>query len=368
MAVTLWPLVNSRIVRGQHALVAVYGPCLGGVIVNPATAVDQSISVVEPLFVDMVNTAVLGETNTCFPIQPGQSFTVPAGFTGVVSVNAASSGHAFSGYVIQEPAAYQPLVGVGDNGQPFPPETLSVLTQPLPAYLYQQYTDDDDLQAWVNAFNEMVSWYVAWFAELNPADYTQQHIGGSLLDWVAAGLYGMMRPTLPLGNFRNIGPFNTYQFNQWPMNVFTSIPPSDYQLTTDDVFRRILTWHIYKDDGDVFNIRWLKRRIERFLTGTDGTGGDTHAMPPWLAPDETYEVSVTFGVGNEVNINFQSVRRRFTGGALFNAFMFNTAAFNEFDSEAVNFPVSPLAPIFKAGVDSGVLELPFQYKFIVNII
>jgi hypothetical protein len=78
-------------------------------------------------------------------------------------------------------------------------------------------------------------------------------------------------------------------------------------------------------------------------------------------------VSVTFGIGNQVNINLQSKRRRFLGGALFNTFALNTTQFNEFDSESLDFPVSPLAPIFKAAVDSGVLELPFQFHFVVNV-
>lgn len=367
MAVNLWPLAASSIARGSQPIVAIYGPCLGGVITNPATAFDQQIGTVETLYVDLVHPAVVGATTTCWPIEPGQSFTIPADFAGTVSVNAASRGHAFSGYVIQPTADFQPLTGVGETGQPFPPDQPGVLREAPLAYLYQQYTDDDDLQAFVNAFNEMVDWYVEWFALLNPADYTQDHIQGALLDWVIGGLYGMVRPALPLGLFRTVGPLNTWALNTWPLNQFQIIPPSDFQLTTDDVFKRILTWHLFKGDGDVFTIRWLKRRIERFLTGVNGTAGATHAVPPMLAPDQTYDVSVTFGVGNEVNINFQSTRRRFTGGALLNTFALNTTYLNEFDSDSVTFPISPLAPIFKAAVDSGVLELPFQFQFVVNI-
>lgn len=371
MPVTLWPLANTRIPIGSRPVIAIYGPCLGGLIQNPATAGDQQIGTVETLYVDVINPAVVGVTTTCWAIAPGQQFVIPPTVGGTVTVNAATSGHAFSGYVIQEAANFQPPStlpgGIGETGQPFPPTELSVLTESLPAYLYQQYTDDDDLQAFVIAFNEMVSWYINWFARLNPADYTQPHIQGALLDWVAAGLYGMMRPALPLGFFRTIGPLNTWALNTWVLNTQKIIAPSDFEATTDDIFKRILTWHIYKDDGDVFTIRWLKRRIERFLTGVDGTGGATEAVPPWLAPSKTYDVSVTFGDNNEVNINFQSVRRRFIGGALLNTFALNTTYLNEFDSQSITFPVSPLARVFRAAVDTGVLELPFQFKFIVNI-
>ena len=367
MTVKLWPLVNSRIAKGGQASVAVYGPCLGGLIVNPVSAQDRNLALVEPLYIDLVNPAVTAESGTCFKLQAGQGFTIPPNFGGTVSVNAPSTGHAFSGYVIQPPAGRQPLEGVGDTGKPFPPTELSVLKEALPAYLYQQYTDDDDLQAFVGAFNEMVGWYMNWFAKLNPADYTQGHIEGALLDWVALGLYGMPRPALPLGHARTVGPLNSWTMNTWPLNVLAVIPPADYQLTIDDTFRRILTWHLYKDDGDVFNIRWLKRRVERFLTGEDGTGGDTHALPPWWAPDQTYDVSVSFGANNEVDINFIRTRRHFVKGALMGTFALNTTYLNEFDSTAITFPINPLAPIFKTAVDSGVLELPFQYKFIVNI-
>lgn len=366
MTVTLWPLAASRVARGSHAVIAIYGPCVGGMIQNPARAADQQIGTVENLYVDLVNPATVGASATCWAVAPGQTFTLPPDFQGTVTVNAQSNGHAFSGYVIQPSPNYQPLVGVGDTDQPFPPDGPTVSLEAVDSYLYQQYTDDDDLQAFVAAFNQMLGWYVDWFATFNPADYTQPHIQGAVLDWVAAGLYGMLRPSLSLGHYRTIGPLNTWALNTWVLNALRIIAPTDFHYTTDDIFKRILTWHIYKDDGDVFTIRWLKRRIERFLTGVDGTGGETEAVPPWLAPPKTYDISVTMA-GQEVNINFTRVRRRFIGGALLNTFALNTTYLNEFDSTSVTFPISPLAPIFKAAVDSGVLELPFQFNFTVNI-
>jgi hypothetical protein len=368
-AVSIWPLINSRILHGDAPMVVIYGPCVGGQITNPASATDQTLAVVEPLYIDLVNDAIVGQSQTCFAIQPGQTYTLPQDFAGTATVNAASTGHTFSGFVIHEAASYRPLDGEGDTGRPFPLPAgqISVIAQAIPSYLYQQYSDDDDLQAFVDAFNKIVGWYINWFAHLNPADYTQRHIESSLLDWVAAGLYGMRRTELPLGLYRSFGALNTYTLNQWPLNKFDIVPPSDYQLTTDDIFRRILTWHLYKGDGDVFSIRWLKRRIKRFLSGVDGTGGDTRADPEALAPDHTYEVSVTFGANNEVNINFLRIRRVFRSGALFGTFLMNQRMLNEYNGEEFTFDLSPLAPTFMAAVNAGVLELPFQYKFIVNI-
>jgi hypothetical protein len=141
--------------------------------------------------------------------------------------------------------------------------------------------------------------------------------------------------------------------------VLRNIPPADYSMTSDDIFKRIMTWHIDKGDGKVFDIRWLKRRIMQFLTGINGTEGQT---------DETYPVSITFGAGNQVNINLQPNRIRFIKGALLGTFLMNSVPLNDYESSLTQFPVSPQAPILKAALDAGVLEVPFQFKFVVNIV
>ena len=146
-----------------------------------------------------------------------------------------------------------------------------------------------------------------------------------MLDWVAQGLYGMLRPSLPSGFSRTIGPFNTYEFNEFPFDASEVTDPGPAYLTTDDIFKRILTWHLYKGDGKVFNIRWLKRRIMRFLYGVNGTAPNI---------DQTYPISVEFGADNSVTITIQQ------------------------GSQSI-----PDAGILQSAIDSGVLELPFQYTF-----
>lgn len=240
----------------------------------------------------------------------------------------------------------------------FPPAGPTTLTKTINAYLYQQYNDDDDLAAFVDAYNEFSQQYVDWFVNIGLPVYTGAQITGPLLDWIAAGLYGMTRPVLPSGVGRLRGPYNTFDYNDDVYNGLRSEQPSNVFVTTDDVFKRILTWHLWKGDGKIFNIRWLKRRVMRFLTGDNGTAGQT---------DETYPVSVTFGVGNQVNINLLSVRRIATGGAIYGAGRYNTFFYNELDTRTVITPVSPLVPIFKAAMDAGALEVPFQFVFVVNI-
>lgn len=240
----------------------------------------------------------------------------------------------------------------------FPPSAPTTLTKVVPSYLYQEYSDDEDLQAFVSAFNELAQQYVNWFALIQLSVYTGPLIAGTLLDWVAEGLYGMYRPILPSGNSQNLGALNTITLNSLPLNEQKIIGPPNYFATSDDAFKRILTWHLWRGDGREFTIKWLKRRVMRFLTGTDGGPGQT---------DTTYPVSVTFGVDFMVNINLQSTRRFSTGGSLIGVGLMNTFYLEEYDTTAIMIPISPLVPVFKAAVEAGVLELPFQFDFIVNV-
>lgn len=348
--VQLWPLVVDTISMGGTPVFAAYGPMLGGFITNPYTASDQNVPIQEAIFVNLISAADPIETTTTFPVQPGDTFPLPIGFAGKVSVVAATSGHRFAGIIFQPPPDFQASLGT------FPPSGQTTLTQTIKSYLYQQYNDDDTLQDFVNSYNQMTQDYMTWFATIGLPVYTG--LSGSMLDWVAQGLYGMIRPSLPSGLSKNLGMLNTIVFNSLPLNKELILGPASFYTTSDDLFKRILTWHFFKGDGKVFDVRWLKRRVMRFLTGVDGTAGNT---------DATYQVSVTFGVDNQININLQSIRRFARGGAIMGAGLMNAFWLNEFVTTSIQLPVSPLAPVFKAAMDSGVLEFPFQFVPIVNI-
>lgn len=138
----------------------------------------------------------------------------------------------------------------------------------IPAYLYQQYADDDNLAAFSNAFNTAGQYYLDWFASINLAYYPG--LSGDLLNWVAEGVYGQARTSLAAAATSAVGPFGTLTFGSAPLKKYT--PPSQtYYSLTDDAFQRILTWNFYKGDGRRFSMRWLKRRIMRFLLGVNGT-------------------------------------------------------------------------------------------------
>ena len=353
-AVTISPPAATIVPFGGDPVVAIYGPMLGGIIVNPAHAADQGLGVAENLYIDLVNPATLGESATTFVLRPGQPFEIPAGQANNVTVNAASSGHQFSGYVINSVVPYPPKPTPGL----FPPPRPTGVTKTIPSYLYKQYDDDEDCQAFVSAFNAMAQQYVDSFNQIELPIYTSPTIVGSLLDWVLTGLYGIPRPSLSSGRNRNIGPFNTYVLNSIAFNTQRVIGPQNVTVVSDDIYKRVATWNFFKGDGKYFDVRWLKRRIMRFLLGVDGADVDV---------DQTYQVSVTFGVGNQVNITLLTGKRALTGGALFNRFLLNSMAFNT--AITVFDPLTPLpnAEILKEAIDSGVLQLPFQFTYVVHV-
>jgi len=242
----------------------------------------------------------------------------------------------------------------------FPPPGPTTLTAPIPSFVYKQFDDDDDIQAFAAAFNALAQIYVTWFATIGLSVYTGAGIVGPLLDWVAAGIYGMLRPSLSSGQFRSKGPFNTFAFNTWPLNKLMLIGPSNITVTTDDVFKRIMTWNFYKGDGNRFNVRWLKRRIMRFLEGENGTAPNI---------DQTYAISVGFGANGLVSIKISGGSRVITGGALFNRFAFNSRAalFNSLQTRFIAGPNPlPYQSVLKEAIQAGVLQLPFQFSFDVS--
>jgi hypothetical protein len=235
-----------------------------------------------------------------------------------------------------------------------------MLTQTIPSYLYTEYNDDEDLAAFVASFNQLSQQYVDLFNQIGLPVYTGSPISGALLDWVAEGIYGMTRPSLPgAGTNRVSGPFNTYTLNHIAFNKRTVVAPSNYYATTDDIFKRIITWNFYKGDGQVFNIRWLKRRVMRFLLGTNGTD-------PGVT--QTYQVSVTFGANYTVNINIKSHAATLLSGALFNKNRFARMAFNGFKVQVNQLTPLPNASVLAAAIQAGVLNLPFQFTYVVNVI
>lgn len=143
--------------------------------------------------------------------------------------------------------------GLVDN-QSSPPQTAV-----LPAYLYMQYRDDLNLQAMVAVYNDLSQQFIDWFNEVPLSVYTNENIAGLLLDWIGAGLYGIQRPNIELDPYGDI--------------------------TSDDLYKRVLTWHQWAADGRQMSVSWLRRRIARFVYGVDGAD---------VWPDKCYNINISF--------------------------------------------------------------------------
>ena len=320
IAVQTYPGAYNHIPRGSVAVPAIYGGALGGKIINPGTAALQGIGLVEVLFYDFTGPAAPYETSTTMPLQPGQSVDLPANMATDASVTALTAGHRFISYMWQP--QIQPPTPVPAT---FPPSGPTSLLKTIPSYLYQQYADDSDLQAFVASYNTIMQEYIDWFNQIGLPVYTGPLIAGPLLDWVAQGLYGMQRPVLSSGNNADLGPYNTAAYNQIPYNTDQKVGASNVTVVTDDIFKRIMTWNLYRGDGKTFNLNWLKRRIVRFLGGPNGTSP---------AIDNTYAVSAFYATRYQIDILL---------------------------------PADPNATILKEAIDSGAVGLPLQIKFSVTI-
>ena len=146
-------------------------------------------------------------------------------------------------------------------------------------------------------------------------------------------------------------------------------------IADDDLYKRSLTWHLQKGDGQYFNIRWLKRRVMRFLIGVNGTS-------PHI--DNTDRISVSFGANYDVTIRIVMRTTYVMSGAFPNGFgcngMMPGTPFFQGAKQLVG-PVTPnsivttfepYAPLAYAerleqAVEAGILELPFQFRFNVYV-
>jgi hypothetical protein len=201
-----------------------------------------------------------------------------------------------------------------------------MITQTLPAYLYQQYTQDpysDELQAFFTAYNNTSQTYLNNTNNLNLPVYVGQY--APLLDWTVYAIYGVERPSIGTPTkFSPLGVYDTLPYNTSAYSQDFEIAPTNIYVVTDDIFKRILTWNFYKGDGFQFTNAWLKRRVVQFLYGTNGAP---------VPIDNTFNISVTYS-GNTITITV---------------------------------PNLVISPIFQSCLQSGVLQLPFQYTYVVDI-
>lgn len=171
-----------------------------------------------------------------------------------------------------------------------------------PAYPYQQFSDDTDINALFSATNEIAQSVLTWMLDHPLALYMRPALSGGLLDYAAYCLYGIARHQVGYSQITNIaGAINTMPVNTLDIDD-NQLPRTSMRFTlTDDIFKRILTWHLYKGDGVQFSIPWLKRRIMRFLSGDDGHAWRFNSTAPVSIAihESTVAISIAKGTADE---------------------------------------------------------------------
>jgi hypothetical protein len=193
----------------------------------------------------------------------------------------------------------------------------------LPSYLYKEYSDDENLQAFVDSYNVLAQSYLDWFNQTPLAVYTNPTISGSLLDWIGQGIYGIARPVLSTSATIITAGYNSYAYNALAYNQMDYQASGTATIATDDIYKRVLTWHLYRGDGQQFSLFWLKRRVARFLLGINGSDADVLSNPP----------SVT------------------VSGSTY----------------TITTPTTDSSSIFAQAIGDGILALPFQFTFDVAL-
>jgi hypothetical protein len=221
----------------------------------------------------------------------------------------------------------------------------------LASYLYQQYADDEDLQGFVDSQNDAAQTYLDWFNSAALPYYP--NLTGDLLNWVMKGLYGLDRTQLASPKTPASGMLDTVLLNTFTLNEYVASTQTFYSIN-DDVAKRILTWDFYKGDGKHFSVRWLKRRVMRFLAGTDGLD----PRPYQVSADGTIVLNPNFQIGAES-----------TGaiGVVFGAGTVTVSIDQSLLSLQLNLAPNILQ-LFKLAFEGGALELPLDYTYSVNII
>lgn len=225
-----------------------------------------------------------------------------------------------------------------------------MITDTVPAYLYWQYSDDENLQAFIDSYNTMTQSYLDWYNDTPLAIYTDSSISGSLLDWIAQGIYGISRPV--------IGTYNAQYFNT-PISVPTNtqavnrnqvIDSGTSQIVNDDIYKRCLTWFLYKGDGMQMSIPWIRRRVARFIYGSNGSDFDLSNLQ--------YISISTSPLTNVTGFGGIGYGPQFFGEL-------STPSGYVAHSLTISIPRSTSAVTFQELATEGILNLPFQVNFTI---
>jgi len=232
----------------------------------------------------------------------------------------------------------------------------SFATQPLqqviPSYLYNEYSDDESLQAFVASFNSLSQGYLDWFLQTPLSVYTSPNIAGPLLDWIGQGIYGIPRPVISTLTTRSYGSYNTVPYNTLAYNGRKRVQSGTAEVASDDLYKRVLTWHLYLGDGRQMSLQWLRRRVARFIFGANGEDIPVDFLPQISLQRAPIGFSAAFGQPPYNTQAYLSHKARNTLSAR---------------SIQIGVPAGQVSQDFQILLNEGYLALPFQVKFSVVI-
>lgn len=228
------------------------------------------------------------------------------------------------------------------------------LTDIIPAYLYQQYADDVDLQAFFSALNSLSQGYLDWFNQYPLSLYTDNNISGLLLDWVGQGLYSAYRPVISTSSINEYGPYSTTAYGSLsPYSVLTINESVTAVVANDDIYKRLLTWNLYLNDGKQASITWLRRRVARFLYGENGSD---------VSPDDYLDVGIsftsTYAVQGYARVPYASM------DAPYSATTLDTVS----TKLNITIPNDYMGQTFQILFEQGILQAPFQIQYTVTLV
>lgn len=222
------------------------------------------------------------------------------------------------------------------------------LQQIINAYLYAEYSDDESLQAFIASYNSLAQGYLEWFNTTPLSVYTSPNITGPLLDWIGQGIYGIERPVLSTLTTRNYGSYNSVPYNTLAYNTRRHVTSGAATQASDDIYKRVLTWHLYLGDGRQMSLMWLRRRIARFIYGVDGSDIPVDYLPEigLSRPPIGYSGAYSTTAYNTQPYNSNAARKSLSARTIL-----------------ISLPPGQASQDFQILLTEGYLAVPFQVTF-----
>lgn len=226
--------------------------------------------------------------------------------------------------------------------------TVPIQTQ-LQAYAYQEYADDEYVQAFVSAYNRISQGYLDWSNQNPLALYTNSNISGEMLDFVGNNLYGISRPVISTFSRTISGELGSNVLGDHTMGTLVITESGTAIVANDDIYKRTLTWYLYRGDGMQMSVEWVRRRVARFIYGAYGADIDVGLITNVgiaLPADST-----TLGSTNSFAVNTQAV---------------NTSVpitITQSHALVITVPNIAMGNTFQTLFNGNYLPLPFQVNF-----